>query len=246
MELPELVNMSDDTLRQRCLDVATNRVRSEIRPLHKAIIGLSYGGIGLLVMLVGSLSRWQGLTFAFVLAMAYSTVFWWIKRRRLRQHVRWAISELSGHCVNCGYDLTGSKSDVCSECGYNQSIDQYSPLNAWAAGRKFSKDEDALLFRSMIVLLIGLCICPIVGFLLLGNVLNSLLVGIASAIAIAMTTACVGWPKAKRRRWVREGRCPNCGYRLGTADHTTCPECLSPAEPQQADRTSKSVEHKPN
>jgi DNA-directed RNA polymerase subunit RPC12/RpoP len=29
----------------------------------------------------------------------------------------------------------------------------------------------------------------------------------------------------RARRWFRQGRCPSCGYRIGSANITTCPEC---------------------
>lgn len=43
----------------------------------------------------------------FLLLAAPSACLWWLDRRRIPP----------GHCLKCGYDLTGNVSGVCPECG---------------------------------------------------------------------------------------------------------------------------------
>ncbi len=42
-----------------------------------------------------------------VFGIPYLAIIWWPRRR----------SPLPGHCVSCGYDLTGNVSGRCPECG---------------------------------------------------------------------------------------------------------------------------------
>jgi len=52
----------------------------------------------------------------FWLIVAILLIPWWLMRRgsRHRQRKRWAKE---GRCLTCGYNLQGSESGTCSECG---------------------------------------------------------------------------------------------------------------------------------
>jgi len=54
------------------------------------------------------------LTIPFWLILAILLPPWWFMGRKSRRRKRWARE---GCCLSCGYNLQGSESDTCSECG---------------------------------------------------------------------------------------------------------------------------------
>jgi len=58
-------------------------------------------------------------TIPFWLILAILLLPWWLMGTRLRQRKRWAKE---GRCLSCGYNLQGSESGTCSECGAEYEI----------------------------------------------------------------------------------------------------------------------------
>lgn len=221
----ELINMADPSLRDQCLKLARERVRTEIRPVYRVLITIATILVAFAASFYLVVPAWQRVFLWLLLILGYDTLFWWCRRARLRHHVRQAIRELSGNCVNCGYDLTGTSSTICPECGVDPSHYIYRATNAWISRRSITTGEDTALYCGTLVGFLVLVGSPLFFSLFLDGVAYCALVSVASAFLVGGLSAYLIWRKRRPMQWAADGRCPKCGYKTDKGADTQCPEC---------------------